>query len=1362
MRLPYFAPAMLVFLILLQGFPGALASGYSLSGGEDLGGYGGYPAPLAMLVDSLGEEGLGLGDLEALGVAVPVVVYLEPWADAGALLEEYGGLVWLYRGPLVSLVGGALGVEDLLSLAGEPGVSLVVPAGPLRPVAKAEELPPDVPRRALGAVASASTEGGVVYDRPLRLTGALEAWEMGYRGEGVVIGVIDTGVDFSGPGLGEDKIAFSPEGLPLIVDYGMVFLAAPLYVEVDPDSGSGAVDFQGLYTVEAGPAGVGLLVKRSGGFASIAYLSPEGGYSSGYVEYSLEPPVLPQEVVDAALQGGAPPRYGLAVSENMAYTLDGGLLWYRMTVPGLVADADADGLYDTIYLDASTAVYHLASAARQAGLTLYPAPSAADYSFEGEKPVTPASPLAGYDARGDGDIDLPVGALAGYTVDLSGAALGMATGILGEMAAGLPEGGATLLPTEDLPAGYLLPGMDFWRGSYAVFHTDDDGHGTKAASTAAGREFIFRAETGLGLEVRMLVSGTAPEARLAASSFYIYEQAMLTLTGHVMVDAGTGEPLWIPPWMGGVDPWDRLDPRLNGGGVKAEWAWTGTPLVDLTTNSWGISSLQYYADKPLGLEEVSLFIDSITLETGVPHFIAAGNGGPGLGTVTAPATARLAVAVAAATDMAYLSLIQPGYLPLLAGLGGYGDPAYFSARGPSHAGAPKPGLAAIGGFAYTTGRSLDHYTGGRLDPRAAPLLFGGTSMATPMAAGAAALAIQALKESLGVERLGLEEWLRVYTALSMTAQWRGLPWGEMGNGIVDAAGAIRLLTGVDQGVLIYSATILEEAAGQAGVAAPGYGIPALLVWAGSGVETPVDIVLEGEGPVALKAVEPRLEVTVRSSVEIDLSSPVGESGYYTMYNAASIDPSMLPQGPVEVSLTLPYEVFDRQGRERTSTWWEGYVYGVLALLYWADLDGDGLGDDGEFYILSIDKKSSNVFRVFLSNAQEALAGAREALGWSEGVREEVVLRLALAGLSWAGGTTRATVEIAAISWVESSALSLPATVEVEGEAVVEAVVNPPEPGVYTGFIVASTGVGEYRMPYTILSPYRPSHTGVHVPQGLGPDEYYEEAWVRGAFDYSWWYEDGDWRIVPLELPGPGLAVARLHWPVEDGREAYATNIDAYLYLNRPSITVSEAGEVVVGVEEMALASREASAANRFFDPTLTGFWDQPGSGPGETVLAAYNHAPGRVLLVYRSVQYSGETARQPVVITLYHTPVSTRGTLATGETTLASVSMASLYRLGNHVSTPLGAGVEAYHREGGWALPPPGASASVEAYQEALGGHVLHLSIAVALPEEPVPESVLVSIDLGLSIPRMSSGLTVTGEAERVESETIYITLPTG
>ncbi|GBF08850.1 surface layer-associated protease precursor, partial [Aeropyrum pernix] len=145
-----------------------------------------------MLVDSLGEEGLGLGELEALGVAVPVVVYLEPWADPGLLLEEYRGLVWLYRGPLVSLVGGALGVEDLLSLAGEPGVSLVVPAGPLRPVAKAEELPPDVPRGVLGAVASASTEGGVVYDRPLRLTGALEAWEMGYRGGGVVIGVIDT------------------------------------------------------------------------------------------------------------------------------------------------------------------------------------------------------------------------------------------------------------------------------------------------------------------------------------------------------------------------------------------------------------------------------------------------------------------------------------------------------------------------------------------------------------------------------------------------------------------------------------------------------------------------------------------------------------------------------------------------------------------------------------------------------------------------------------------------------------------------------------------------------------------------------------------------------------------------------------------------------------------------------------------------------------------------------------------------------------------------------------------------------------------------------------------------------------------
>ncbi|WP_062662148.1 S8 family serine peptidase [Aeropyrum camini] len=622
-------------------------------------------------------------------------------------------------------------------------------------------------------------------------------------------------MDFSGPGLGEDKVALSPQGLPLVVDYGMVFLAAPLQVEVDPDARVGVVDFQGLYTVEVGSAGLGIVVRRTSGFASIVYVDPEGQAGFGYETYSLEPPGLPGEVVEAALQGGSPPRYGLLVSENIAQTADGGLFWYRMTVPGLVADLDADGLYDTVYLDTTTALHYLASAARQAGLTLFPAPAAADYSFEGEKPVTLQSPLAGYDARGDGDIDFPIGTLAGYTADIAGAALGMATGLLDELASGLPEGGVARIPTNGMPTGYLLPGLDFWRGRYAVFHTDPDGHGTMAASTAAGREYVFNVETGLGVEVDMVVSGTAPEAMLAASSMYIYEHAMLTFSGYMMVDSETGEPLWTSPWEGGSDPWDSLDPRLRGTPVKAEWVWTGSPLVDMTTNSWGIPSLQYYVDKPLGMDEVSLFIDSITLETGVPHFVAASNGGPGLGTVTAPATARLAVAVAAVTDMAYLSLQPPSYLPTPAGLGGHGDPAYFSSRGPSHTGFPKPNLAAVGASAYTTGRSLDHIVGGRLEPRAFPLLFGGTSMATPMAAGAAALAVQAGKEVLGAEHLGLAGWLRVYTALAMTAGWSGRPWTDLGAGVVNAAGAISLLKSLELGLFIYSTDTLQDLAGGA-------------------------------------------------------------------------------------------------------------------------------------------------------------------------------------------------------------------------------------------------------------------------------------------------------------------------------------------------------------------------------------------------------------------------------------------------------------------------------------------------------------------------------------------------------------------
>ncbi|WP_062662150.1 hypothetical protein [Aeropyrum camini] len=207
------------------------------------------------------------------------------------------------------------------------------------------------------------------------------------------------------------------------------------------------------------------------------------------------------------------------------------------------------------------------------------------------------------------------------------------------------------------------------------------------------------------------------------------------------------------------------------------------------------------------------------------------------------------------------------------------------------------------------------------------------------------------------------------------------------------------------------------------------------LWAGAGARTSVEIVVEGDGVVGLRAVEPRLETVLSYRSQLDLSTPASTSGAYSVFDVATIDPETLPHGPLEVSLTLPYEVFDRLGRERSSTAWEGYQYGVMALLYWADLDGDGLGDGGEYYVLSVDERAANAFRIQLSNLGEDLAEARAALGVAGEVEEALLVRLALAGLSPPQNpVVEASVEVLGLSWRESGALMLPEDLTVDGRA----------------------------------------------------------------------------------------------------------------------------------------------------------------------------------------------------------------------------------------------------------------------------------------------------------------------------------------
>ncbi len=223
--------------------------------------------------------------------------------------------------------------------------------------------------------------------------------------------------------------------------------------------------------------------------------------------------------------------------------------------------------------------------------------------------------------------------------------------------------------------------------------------------------------------------------------------------------------------------------KVIGGKVltDAGWGWDSWIIAGI---QWAVASHANIITMSIGGLEVpndgydptALALDAAS-QQGVTCFVAAGNS-QGAGTVGSPGDAKDVITVGASTDNSGAWNLY-GYWPVNpANVTGYenNQVIYWSSGGATADGRLDPDICAPGAW----GETLDTY------PNYLWLQFGGTSMATPVAAGVGALIYQAYKQAHGV----FPSPAVVRDILMNTATNLGLPANRQGAGLVNAYEAV--------------------------------------------------------------------------------------------------------------------------------------------------------------------------------------------------------------------------------------------------------------------------------------------------------------------------------------------------------------------------------------------------------------------------------------------------------------------------------------------------------------------------------------------------------------------------------------------
>lgn len=524
-------------------------------------------------------------------------------------------------------------------------------------------------------------------------------------------------------------------------------------------------------------------------------------------------------------------------------------------------------------------------------------------------------------------------------------------------------------------------------------------------------------------------------------------------------------------------------------------------------------------------------------ERGVLVCVSAGNEGAGIGSLSSPGCSPGALTVGASTM--YRSFSQIAFLT-------EGDKwtadqmASFSSQGPLAGGRIKPDLAAPGAYDWGLAPMAGSEEGKAFQ------LFGGTSQASPFAAGAAALLYQAFQRMNGRPPTPAEA-IRLLTS---TADPLGLPGPIQGTGRINILRAVEAVVGRESCAL---------------VATP----DPLVCPAGGGAQVAIHVQNPGGTALDLPVSAEVFHLDPARSDSFHGSTSVGEGPqpiYFTVAEGVDLLQMSLDwptEDHTEKSARLMVAVYDPDGRlvnyQRPNS--SGDVELGKSVDTWVARPRAGrwtatvhirLGAKGTIlpYTLSC--------RAYRKEPWDWIAGVRVEAGSTDGTVQAAEATMAHPGTQALGTPAHSDARALGTSADAAQPKGLLTTLSLapKAEATLHLTVRVPEgtpAATQTGVIC----LGDLHLPLAVVVP-------LDLAQGRGR--------FAGQFQHGYQgsWGNGDWLYHEVRVPqGVQSLIATLQWPdVGNALECYLLNPEGAAVLGR-----SNADELMEGGTARALGAQ---------------------------------------------------------------------------------------------------------------------------------------------------------------------------------------------